>query len=116
MPRHILRHGALPRLAAAQQAEPRFEPAAHVLKEGVAAAEILLEQPGGDLDLEARPPGQGEALQRPAVLRQREVQPVQIRQMPRDLQPGLTGLLGQGIGVRHPPCAFSGPSRMRRRH
>ena len=103
MARRILRLRPLPRLAPAQQAEPGFEAAAHVLEEGVAAAEILLDQLGGDLDLEARPARRSEALQRPAVLRQREMQPVQLCQMPRDAQPRLACLIGQGVVLDHPP-------------
>ncbi len=41
----------------------------------------------GDLDLDLPPPLGGEALQRPAVLGQRQMQPVQIGQMPGDVPP-----------------------------
>ena len=62
--------------------------------------------------VEARPPGQGEALQRPAVLRQRQMQPVQVRQVAGDPQPLLARLIGQAVGLDHPPGTFSGSSRM----
>ncbi len=107
MARRILRLGPLvrpgPRFTAAQQAEPGFEAAAHVLEEGVAAAEILLDHLGGDLDLEARPAGQGEAFQGTAVLRERQMQPVQLRQMPGDAQSRLACLVCQGVALGHPP-------------